>query len=164
VTPRFSVVVPTFQRRDVVVASVAAFGAQDFGEPFEVVVVVDGSTDGTADALRALSPPFPLAVVEQENRGPAAARNRGAEEARGEFLLFLDDDMDPVPDFVGAHVRAHRDAVGLVAVAGRILPGGAVAHSMRSLSESSPRRRRELTVPRGSSSSSAISPGVYSSR
>ena len=113
-TPRFSVVVPTFQRRDVVVASVAAFGAQDFGEPFEVVVVVDGSTDGTADALRALSPPFPLAVVEQENRGPAAARNRGAEEARGEFLLFLDDDMEPHPRLLSEHDRSHLEGADVV--------------------------------------------------
>src|SRR5580765_5027104 len=106
-TPRFSVVVPTFQRREVVVASVAAFGGQDFGERFEVVVVVDGSTDGTANALRALSPPLPLAAVEQENRGPAAAPNRGAEEARGELLLRHDDDMEPRPRLLSEHDRSH---------------------------------------------------------
>ncbi|MGZ4356202.1 MAG: glycosyltransferase [Gaiellaceae bacterium] len=113
-TPRFSVVVPTFQRREVVIASVAAFEAQDFAGPFEVVVIVDGSTDGTADALRSLSMPFPLSVVEQQNRGLAAARNRGAEEARGEFLLFLDDDMEPHPRLLNEHDRSHLEGADVV--------------------------------------------------
>ena len=96
-TLRFSVVIPTYQRRDVVVSSVRALAAQEDAPPFEVVVVVDGSVDGTAEALRALATPFPLSVVEQPNAGRPAACNRGAAAASGELLLFLDDDMEAHP-------------------------------------------------------------------
>src|SRR3954451_19508258 len=86
--------------------------------PLEVVVVVDGSTDGTADALRRLQTPFSLVVVEQPNLGLARARNRGAEAARGDLLLFLDDDMLAAPDLL-VRVRAAHDR-GADAVTGHI--------------------------------------------
>lgn len=109
-----SVVIPTYQRRDVVVATVSALARCDAPWPFEVVVVVDGSTDGTADALRALRLPFALNVVEQQNLGASAARNRGAAEATGEILLFLDDDMEPERGVLVAHAEAHVAADAVV--------------------------------------------------
>ena len=60
---RFSVVIPTYQRRDLVVAALRALEAQEDVEGYEVVVVVDGSTDGTTEALRQLTPSFPLTVL-----------------------------------------------------------------------------------------------------
>jgi len=112
--PRFSVVIPTYQRRDVVVSSVRALAAQEDAPPFEVVVVVDGSVDGTADALRALETPFPLSVVEQPNAGRPAACNRGAAAASGELLLFLDDDMEAHPRLLAEHDRSHREGADAV--------------------------------------------------
>jgi peptidoglycan/xylan/chitin deacetylase (PgdA/CDA1 family)/glycosyltransferase involved in cell wall biosynthesis len=110
---RFSVVIPTHQRRDVVVRNVAALARQSL-EDFEAIVVVDGSTDGTADALRAMDAGFPLTVLEQPNSGAAAARNAGAVAASGEILLFLDDDMEADPALLAEHDRAHRDGADLV--------------------------------------------------
>jgi len=81
---RFSVVVPTFQRREVVQETVRALDRQQFDGDFEIIVVVDGSTDGTADALRGLELSTPLTVLEQPNRGLSVTRNRGAAEAKGE--------------------------------------------------------------------------------
>ncbi len=110
----FTIVVPTFQRRDVVSQSVQALAALRLPGPSEVVVVVDGSTDGTAGALRALDLPMPLTVLEQENAGAAAARNAGAAVAKGRYLLFLDDDMQADPGLLEAHRRlldAGADAV-----------------------------------------------------
>lgn len=76
--------------------------------------MVDGSTDGTAGALRGLRPSRPLQVFEQENAGAAAARNAGAATARGELLLLLDDDMEPDPTLLRAHDRAHRNGADVV--------------------------------------------------
>jgi glycosyltransferase involved in cell wall biosynthesis len=110
---RFSVVVPTYRRRAVVLRNVAALAAQTEAD-FEVIVVDDGSGDGTPEALRALETPFPLTVIEQENLGAGAARNAGAAAARGELLLFLDDDMEADPRLLAEHDRAHREGAAVV--------------------------------------------------
>ena len=110
---RFSIVVPTYQRRDVLLGTLASLGALETPWPVELVVVVDGSTDGSADAARAVDVPFTVTVVEQANAGAAAARNRGAATARGEHLLFLDDDMTADPRLLVEHdavLRAGADA------------------------------------------------------
>ena len=110
---RFTVVIPTHERRDTVVRTVEALARQASGD-FEVVVVVDGSSDGSAAALRALRTPFPLRVLEQSNRGAGAARNAGAAVAGGELLLFLDDDMEADPRLLEEHDRSQREGADLV--------------------------------------------------
>jgi glycosyltransferase involved in cell wall biosynthesis len=117
-THDFSVVIPTYQRRTLATATVQALARQDYAGPFEVVVVVDGSTDGSASALRALEVPFPLTVLEQPNLGSAAARNHGASVARGRWLLFLDDDMEADPRLLAEHARSH--AAGADVVTGHV--------------------------------------------
>jgi peptidoglycan/xylan/chitin deacetylase (PgdA/CDA1 family)/GT2 family glycosyltransferase len=111
---RISVVVPTYERRDLVVASLRALARQRFDGGFEVIVVVDGSTDGTAAAVRELAVHFPLTVLEQPNRGAATARTAGGFAARGEILLFLDDDMEADPALLAEHDRSHRAGAGVV--------------------------------------------------
>lgn len=93
--------------------SVASLGDQRF-EDFEVVVAVDGSSDGTAAALRELETGFPLRVIEQPNQGRAAAVNAGAEAAGGELILFLDDDMSADPGLLAEHDRSHREGADVV--------------------------------------------------
>ena len=88
--PLFSVVIPTYQRRDAVVAAVMSALDQSIAV-IEVIVVVDGSTDGTEIALGAINDPR-LTVVVQPNRGAAAARNTGIDHARGRYIAFLDCD------------------------------------------------------------------------
>lgn len=106
-----SVVVPTFNRREMVKRTVESLFAQHFpAGQYEIVVVVDGSEDGTTEVLRAMKAPCRFTVLEQANEGLAAARNSGARAAEGDLVLFLDDDMLGVPDLVEAHVEAHRDA------------------------------------------------------
>ncbi|MBN1137152.1 MAG: glycosyltransferase [Anaerolineae bacterium] len=113
-TIRFSVIIPTFQRRDLVLRAVQALARQEFDGRFEVIVVVDGSTDGSAEALKVLSVPFPLTVLEQPNRGAAAARSTGVAIARGEILLFLDDDMEADPRLLVEHDRSHHEGADVV--------------------------------------------------
>jgi glycosyltransferase involved in cell wall biosynthesis/peptidoglycan/xylan/chitin deacetylase (PgdA/CDA1 family) len=105
--PSISIVVPTYQRRDLVRDVVHSIGAMDYAGSIEVIVVVDGSTDGTAAALAGLASRWPLRVLEQDNQGAAAARNRGAEVASNDILLFLDDDMIADPALATEHARLH---------------------------------------------------------
>jgi GT2 family glycosyltransferase/peptidoglycan/xylan/chitin deacetylase (PgdA/CDA1 family) len=111
--PRFSVVIPTHERRETIVRNVAALDRQSCRD-FEAIVVVDGSTDGTAEALRELEVSFPLTVIEQANQGVAKARTAGAAVARGEILLFMDDDMEADPQLLAEHDKSHRDGSDLV--------------------------------------------------
>lgn len=113
---RVSVIVPTFNRRDLAIRAVSRLLLQNFpAAEFEIIVVVDGSTDGTADALRSLAPSSHLRVIEQENLGPSAARNAGYRAAQAELLIFLDDDMLCDPELLAAHVAAHNETGRMVA-------------------------------------------------
>jgi glycosyltransferase involved in cell wall biosynthesis len=112
-----SVVVPTYQRRDSVRRLLDALALQDMGpRSYEVVVAVDGSTDGTAELLRSLHTQFPTRVVEQPNRGRAAACNLGISQASAALIVLLDDDMQPTPGMLRGHLRAHDGAAPRVAV------------------------------------------------
>lgn len=95
--PRVAVVIPTHDRRDFVAEAVASVLGQTAGD-LELVVVDDGSTDGTAEVLQACFSDSRLRVVTQENRGVSAARNRGAAETAAPWLAFLDSDDQWLPD------------------------------------------------------------------
>ena len=116
--PSVTIVIPTYQRRSLVVGALRSIAALDYGGEWDVIGVIDGSTDDTRSALEAETWPFPLGILEQENRGLAAARNAGAERAGGDILLFLDDDMRAAPDLLHRHAEAYRGET--VAVAGWI--------------------------------------------
>ena len=108
--PRLSVVVPTFNRRSLLEKTLPGLLRQAAAsESTDVIVVVDGSRDGTLEMLSAHRKHPRLEVVAQENRGLAAARNRGVEAAAGEVILFLDDDMYLDEGALLAHRRAHAD-------------------------------------------------------
>jgi GT2 family glycosyltransferase len=90
-------------------------------DQFEVLVVIDGSEDGTREMVDSFAAPFALRGLWQSNRGRAAACNTGIRAARGELIVLLDDDMEPTPGFLAAHMRAHqvsndRGVVGAVPV------------------------------------------------
>ena len=108
--PFLSVVIPTFNRADSLRVTLDGLARQTYPhDGFEAVVVSDGSTDGT-DALLAeyaQAAPFVLRPVFQPNGGPARARNRGIEEARGAVVVFLDDDVEPAPDLLARHAAHH---------------------------------------------------------
>src|SRR4051794_3983148 len=103
--PCVSVVVPTFNRRAGLERLLRALAIQTYpADLFEVVVVDDGSTDGTYAHLRRLVLPFTSRYYRQRNQGPAAARNLGVHHARGRLLVFLDDDVAPVRSLLAEYV------------------------------------------------------------
>jgi GT2 family glycosyltransferase len=102
-----SVVVPTYNRASRLERVLAALASQTYPRScYEIVVVSDGSTDGTDELLRQ-RPPTELVAAIQANGGPAAARNRGVELAAGELLLFIDDDVIATPTLIERHVQTH---------------------------------------------------------
>jgi GT2 family glycosyltransferase len=105
--PTISVVVPTYNRRERLHRVLTGLRDQTGTDSFEVVVVSDGSTDGTDEYLASGAAPLPVVAATQENQGPAAARNRGVELASGDLIVFLDDDVVPDPGLVAAHRDAH---------------------------------------------------------
>lgn len=102
---KLSVVIPTWNRLPLLREVLAALDAAEVPDGgFEVVVVSDGATDGTDDWLPTWSPRAPFRYHLQPNAGPGTARNRGAEMAVGERILFLGDDTVPAPDLLVRHV------------------------------------------------------------
>jgi glycosyltransferase involved in cell wall biosynthesis len=126
VGPELSVVIPTFNRSEHLRVCLDALVQQTQpASDFEVVVVDDGSSDGTEEMLERISTAFALHVVRQENQGYGAARNHGVEVASGRYLLFLDDDVVASPELVAEHLRVQREHGGAVVVAPKLLPNRA---------------------------------------
>jgi glycosyltransferase involved in cell wall biosynthesis len=115
--PTVSVVIPTYNRKASLRRTLDALCAQTYPlQQVEIIVVTDGCTDGTAEILSHYEAPFTLRVIEQLNQGPSAARNQGAAQAKGQFLIFLDDDIESAPSLIEAHVRAHACQSGRVVI------------------------------------------------
>jgi GT2 family glycosyltransferase len=108
--PDASIVVPTAGRRDAVARLLTSLGRQTVGaDGFETIVVLNGVTDGTDELVERFEAPYRLVVLREEKRGRAAACNTGAARASAETVVFLDDDMDPTPDWLAAHIDRHRE-------------------------------------------------------
>jgi glycosyltransferase involved in cell wall biosynthesis len=117
-----SVVIPTRNRRVSVLRALSALSTQTLSrDQYEVIVALDGSSDGTAEALAAFAAPYALRTIASPTRGRAATCNAGARAATGELLVFLDDDMEAAEGLLEAHRRehppgSHRGVVGAVPV------------------------------------------------
>lgn len=142
-----SVVVPTRDRTTRLLLTLAALGHQTMArDRFEVILVDDAPEPGAVERVLAAAPvELTLRRAATGGRGAAHARNRGAGLARGELLLFLDDDTVATPELLDAHLAAHRGADSGV-VHGTITDLSAFA-----LTPDPPRPRTALTGARGRS-------------
>ena len=101
-----SIIIPTFNGASRIGHCLDALLKQRHNHDTEILVVNDGSTDETADVVAR----YPsVRLINQANAGPAAARNRGAKEAKGAIILFTDDDCIPVPDWLCSMVTPFDD-------------------------------------------------------
>lgn len=96
--PVFSVVIPTYNRAKIISRAIQSILNQTFGE-FELVIVDDGSIDGTGEVIKQINDPR-LCYFRQENRGVSAARNAGVKSARGKYIAFLDSDDEALPEWL----------------------------------------------------------------
>jgi glycosyltransferase involved in cell wall biosynthesis len=108
----FSVVIPTYNRQPILEKCLRALEFQRLTTAnqiagYEVVVVDDGSTDRTVDWLQSNQTDFPhVRLLQQEHQGPAAARNLGVEQAKGDTIIFIDSDLVVTEVFLQAHADA----------------------------------------------------------
>jgi len=152
ITPRISIVIPCYNYGRFLPRALESVAAQEDPD-WEVVVVDDGSIDETASIARQWQQRMPdhIRCAAQANTGPGAARNRGAREATGEWLLFLDADDVLLP---GALVRYRDAAAGapaaaLIAAGAQTVRDGVVADVRRAGSPSRDRVDNFLAFVRG---------------
>jgi glycosyltransferase involved in cell wall biosynthesis len=113
-----SVIIPTYNGAKKIEGIIKALEKQTL-PPIEVIVVIDGSTDNTSAVLRSLRHELTsFKIIEQENKGRAAVRNRGAAEANGDLLIFFDDDMIPLPGCIEGHLAHHTTHPGSILTGG----------------------------------------------
>jgi GT2 family glycosyltransferase len=107
--PYISVVIPSYGRCASVLRALQALAHQTLpADEYEVILSIDGSEDGTSEMAAQFSAPYRLVVSWQPHKGRAAACNAGIKLATGELLVLLDDDMEPAPECLAAHLRAHQ--------------------------------------------------------
>jgi glycosyltransferase involved in cell wall biosynthesis len=107
--PEISVVIPTFNRAELLGQSLRSFIRQTLHRrSFEIIVVDDGSSDSTREVVESFSTLLPVRYFYQRNAGIAAAKNHGLFAACGEIVLFFDDDDLATPNLLREHLRSHR--------------------------------------------------------
>lgn len=100
--PLISVIIPTYNRKDIILESIHSVLAQE-PKNYELIIVDDGSTDGTTDYLESLH--LPVKILRKENSGVASARNMGVKNAQGEYIAFLDSDDLWLPGILKAQLK-----------------------------------------------------------
>ena len=123
--PRVSVIIPARDAAPTLARTLEAIRTQDFPDAFEVIVVDDGSRDGTAAIARRQEPLVSL-IQTQQSQGPGAARNRGVRAARAPVLAFTDADCFPSPSWLAEGCAALERAD---LVQGRVDPDPATERS-----------------------------------
>lgn len=102
----YSVIVPAYNAARTINKCLDALQRQSIPkENYEIIVVDDGSTDTTPDLIR----PYPVQYLRQANQGPATARNKGAQEANGEIILFTDSDCVPEQDWIEEMIKPFKN-------------------------------------------------------
>jgi glycosyltransferase involved in cell wall biosynthesis len=103
---KVSVIVPAYNARKTIGQCIEALLSQKYQrENYEVIVIDDGSTDGTAEAVKT----YPVKYIYQRNQGPATARNAGVREAQGEIILFTDSDCVPSDNWIAEMIKPFED-------------------------------------------------------
>ena len=123
-----SIIIPTYNGSNKICNILHSLEKQTV-KPDEIIVVVDGSTDNTMEVLTKTVFNLPqLKIIEQSNKGRVAVRNRGASEAGGEILIFLDDDMIAYPNLVEEHINFHTHHAASVCV-GILIPNDTITET-----------------------------------
>jgi GT2 family glycosyltransferase len=117
-----TIIIPTFNRKDTLIKCLNHLCHQEFPvSSFTVIIVDDGSTDGTEKEVAKAQTPYRKSCIRKKQGGPASARNCGVSMAEGDLILFLDDDVMAAPSLLAEHVKMH-DEIPEAMVMGKVLP------------------------------------------
>ncbi|OGI09590.1 MAG: hypothetical protein A2X41_06620 [Candidatus Margulisbacteria bacterium GWE2_39_32] len=105
--PYFSVIIPTFNRRDILKETILSLSSQTFTD-FELIIADDGSSDGTEKMVAELKTSFPVRYQWHKNAGRSAARNMGLKMARGKVVVFIDDHVYSDSRLLEEHYNFHQ--------------------------------------------------------
>lgn len=109
----FSVIIPTYRRAKTLRKCLEALNKQTFdSSKFEVIVIDDGSGDDTSQIVKQYKSTYKLKYIYQQNAGPAAARNKGILDAKGKFVLIINDDTIADAKLIEEHFNAQQAAAG----------------------------------------------------
>lgn len=112
-TPFFSIIIPTYNRPERLGECLQALAQLDYPrDRFEVIVVDDGSQVPLDSVVATFQSEIELVLLRQANAGPAAARNYGAQQAKGEFFAFTDDDCKPTANWLRVLAERFREVSG----------------------------------------------------
>lgn len=111
-SPAASVIIPTHNRAAYLDLTLCSYLACPAKSSFEIIVVDDGGSDDTLAVVERYASDLQIQLVRRDQGGRAAARNTGIAAARGEVLIFADDDRIVAPQFVEAHLSAARQGDG----------------------------------------------------
>lgn len=114
--PEIAVLLAAHDRMDVLPDCLAAFAGQELDGSLELIVIDDGSTDGTAAWLSEYRPDVSFVFLSQPNAGAAAARNSGLPYVTAPLVLFVNDDTIPFPGLVQGHLDEHARLAGRRAI------------------------------------------------
>ena len=106
-----SIIICSYNRKELLAHALQALANVDFNpEDYEIVLVDDGSNDGTSEMVQKITFPGKITCHYQKNSGLASARNAGIRLARGEIILFMDDDTFADRRLLAEHCASHQDS------------------------------------------------------
>lgn len=112
---RVSIIIPTYNKLPRLKLTLASIFNQTYSKDnFEVIVIDDGSNDGTGEYLESIKTRIYLKYFCQKNSGRAAARNKGIEESTGDIIIFIDDDVLLCPQFIESHLAIQEERQSIV--------------------------------------------------
>ena len=114
--PRISVIVPTYNRKNMLLSAIRSVLNQTYKD-FEIIVIDDASSDGTRRAMNGIENERLRYIRHEENRGQSAAYNTGIKASEGTYIAFLNDDDEYVPNKLERQLKVlenSRPEVGLV--------------------------------------------------
>ncbi|MEQ8190576.1 MAG: glycosyltransferase family A protein [Candidatus Eremiobacterota bacterium] len=110
-----SIVIPTYNRKDVLRECLQLINNQSASrDDFEILLIDDGSTDGTEELVGTVEKNYNFTYIRQDNQGQAVARNNGVNQAKGRIILFFDDDVLPHPELIKEHLILQNNRNNLI--------------------------------------------------